>query len=204
MELQTPLKVVIEFDLSRESDRELINVITQVKGAQAKGQVVSLSQVISQLKTEAAPTPNLVQNLEKAGKTLTAATNELQQKIGEERKLTTKERASIAAKAKWAKFRAEKAGLPAPAPAARKKKNKKKDMDLSKAEKHESNQFPIVDAHDEFHGFNGSSFSKTPQIPDGRDIIDGTFEDHIEEEDHEEVRTTAEYSRGMSEKSRDI
>jgi hypothetical protein len=204
MNLHTPLKVLIEFDLSREADRDLMNIITQVKGAQAKGLDVSLGSIINQIKSHERP-GNIAEPLEKAGKKLTEVTNELQSKLGDDRKLTTRERASVAAKAKWAKYRAEQAGLPVPPPAPRRKKAKKKEADLSKAEKLAMTDFPMNEADEEVL-FNGSNFVKRPAIPDGREIIEGSFDDEevIDSEEDNEIQLSDEYRRGIHEKARDF
>ena len=156
--------IKLEIDLNSESDRHLLSYISTVK----KVEIVSGESKI-------------MQPMQEVKKEMTEVSNNLATKIGTSVKMTTNERAKVAAAARWEKVRREKELNPqAPKQKVEKKPAiKRKEQDFSKAKKVDHTEFPTRSAQDMIL----DSFEK-PQFPDGRDIMEGKYE-VVEDEENE-------------------
>jgi hypothetical protein len=183
------LKIHFELDLSKDSDRQLIEIITRVKALQAQGLEPSIVGAATETADPQMPSVNEVR---RAGVAMTEAANELAEAIpdgGERKKLNTKERAAVAARARWARDKARKEGKPLPLTAKelKKKEHSSTDaLDYSQAEQQSFEQFPQVDGidfsqmslqhrHDSVLSALMNESSHLP-YPDGREIMAGTWE----------------------------
>jgi len=182
-----PLKVLIELDLSRDEDRQLMELVTKFKAAQAQGLPISLPSIVHQVSNEKPKFPSSMAKMQ-ASKEASEQAHELAKKIGDESgKLSYKERAKVAADARWAKWRAAKEGLPEPTKPAKQKikKVKASKLDFSKAEE-DGGEFATEDAEEFNLAFNGTRFKSKSQVEpivDARDIMEENYEDPEEEED---------------------
>lgn len=158
--------VNIELDLADPDDKRLLELISTYKARIAQGEHPTLFS----------PSPDSqfprTRPMAQVGGEINRAANNLASQIGSEpRKMSTKERASLAAKTRWDKIRAEKQNSTAPhTPAVRKKKSTQPEPDLSKAEEVPIGTFPSQNAQDLIL----QSFEQ-PNYPDGREILDGTY-----------------------------
>lgn len=182
---QNNLKVTIELDLANESDRKLIELIQKFKAAEARGLNPSLVNTAAEVSNEApiASANALIQS----GQELTKAANDLGDKLpGEPRKLTPKERARVAAKARWAREKARKEGKPLP-PTAREKKKKLKATsdthDYSRAREVPLQNFQQEEMLEQRHSSVLSALMRPAPSVDGREIMDGSWQ-HREDHQH--------------------
>lgn len=174
-------KITLELDLDRPDDLQLLAVISKYKAEQAQGKEPDLKSVVA--RTVGSQFPNTTA-LQESAKEITKASQELGNTIGERTTMTTKERASIAAKARWAQERARKSGQPQPPAAVVKKKTKARSEEgFDGAEEQPLAQFPTQSAQD----FVFNQIEDRPPFPDGRELIDGSWRQampHSAEESH--------------------
>lgn len=184
------LSVKIELDLSKEQDRQLIEIISRVKAIQAQGGTPSIVGAAA-IATES-PLPN-TQAIREAGQQISEANQALADVLpGEKRKLTYKERSQVAARARWARDKARKEGKPLP-PTAKELKKKERSssdgLDYSQAEQQSLNDFEQIESpafDDRSLSLRGNQViaalmdtSHLP-FPDGREIMDGSWTDRPE------------------------
>ena len=177
MENINQLKVTIELDLSKPSDQKLIEIISRVKAMQEQGITPSIMQAVADTQNEQ-PLASANQLIE-SGNEVNKAVNDLGDKLPcEKRKMTTKERASAAAKARWARDKARREGRPLP-PTARERKKKEKaqndGLDYSRAAQEPADQYK-VDSLELRHNNFMRALTQPPPAVDGREIMSGSWQ----------------------------
>ena len=192
------LKLNFELDLSKESDRQLVDIISRVKALQAQGIEPSIVGAAQEASHSPLPSVDAVRDV---GKKITEAANELADAVPEVdgAKLSYEERARVAAKARWARHKAKKAGAPIPPTAKELKKKAKSDksnLDYSKATEEPIENYPLVEAMDLDQMLNSRAEQVFQQLvtashqlpyPDGREVMNGTWRDRPEFQDKDAI-----------------
>lgn len=208
------LKVQFDLDLSKESDRQLIEVISRVKALQAQGETPSVVSAAASASHAPVPTTQAVRDV---GKKITQVANELADALPRDpgQKLSNAERARIAAKARWARAKAEKEGKPIP-PTAREVKKKERSsthgLDFRGAKEQQLSEFQEIPG--ETFGLELQSRHNAMMhalmnnraeegVPDGREILDGSWEEKSRPQGNDEYDDIddAEYVRGIHEQA---
>jgi hypothetical protein len=176
------MKTQIELDLSIEGDRQLMELILKYKAAQAQGQKLTIGDLVPHDSPSVKP-------LYDANKQNSEAATELKRVLGDDSKMSNKERASVAAKARWAKFRAEKDGTPLPKTksAQQKKQEKKKSLAFKGAEHIDLDSLEEKDGEMIFQGTGFIPKKRERVVPDPRKIMEGDFDDDGLTEEVDEI-----------------
>jgi len=165
------LKLTIELDLDNEADRRMLEVVSAFKARQAQGE--SSPDIKSLIPEQAKPGLPSTQSFSSVHREMTQVANHLGSQVGTSGKMSNRERASVAAKARWERDKAKKEGKPLP-PAAKKKSSSLRNQqegDFNNAEEQDFFQFPTQNAQD----YVVNNLAPPPPFPDGREIIDGTW-----------------------------
>lgn len=204
------IKLTLELDFEKESDRQLLELITVFKGLQAQGKNPSLHDLVTP-RTQADPTfkrSSLFPSSEplvEVGKEITQAAKELDKQVGDlaqPGKMNTHERARVAARARWAKAKAIKEGKPIPPPAPVQKKKTVDANDYSRAELQDFRHFSQIDANFQIEPVTGMVIPRQT-YPDGKELLEGSWDRSLtdddlteqEGEDDEELRAIRERAR---------